>query len=133
MEVPIFITPQNNYGSPTVSAWEFIWFTICEMSYTGVCTQEEIITKPGVMYIDACRNNTKNEKNHSIIYSNVNCHNRSQILLDTYWSQYSGEVCVVPEFKKLHVPKALFEVVGVYSWFKKSFPNCVITYWESDF
>jgi hypothetical protein len=36
---------------------------------------------------------------------------------------------VVPELLYIKVPKVLFEDVGIYAWFKYSFPNCKIEFW----
>ena len=59
--------------------------------------------------------------------------------LDYHWKQYSSlkdprgdfiEALVVPELKYIRVPYNLFHTEGVYAWFRHSFPNCVITFWE---
>jgi len=36
---------------------------------------------------------------------------------------------VVPELVYLKAPKVLFEQVGVYAWFRHSFPNCKLEFW----
>ena len=59
--------------------------------------------------------------------------------LDYHWKQYSSikddtdnfvEALIVPELKHILVPFSLFHTGGVYAWFKHSFPNCVITFWD---
>ena len=39
------------------------------------------------------------------------------------------EPLIVPELVYVKVPKVLFEEIGIYSWFKYSFPNCKIEFW----
>ena len=36
---------------------------------------------------------------------------------------------VVPELVYLKAPKVLFEEVGIYAWFRYSFPNCKVELW----
>ena len=59
--------------------------------------------------------------------------------LDYHWKQFSSikdadgnfiEALVVPELNFIIVPQSLFHTEGVYAWFKHSFPNCVITFWD---
>jgi len=39
---------------------------------------------------------------------------------------------VVPELKEIYVPRILFTCLGVFTWFRHSFPNCQILFWEDD-
>lgn len=111
---------KNRYSPETVDEWQQLWKSICEMAYCQTYVFEEIITKPHF-----------SEKVDTKFY------NRDQtgITLDFIWKQYSNHYgtkmpFVIPMFKRLHVPRALFEELGVYSWFDYSFPNCKITFWE---
>lgn len=71
--------------------------------------------------------------NEHYFYERNKCSNFEEITLDHMWKQYShghGDAMVVPELLRIYVPRSLFECLGVYSWFKYSFPNCVIQFWE---
>ena len=59
--------------------------------------------------------------------------------LDYHWQRYSSlkdpngdyiEALVVPELKRIVVPLHLFYTQGVLAWFKHSFPNCDINYYD---
>ena len=55
-----------------------------------------------------------------------------EITLDYMWEFYSRKYrnCgIVPELKRLHVPRELFMCLGVQKWFEYSFPNCLVTFW----
>ena len=71
-------------------------------------------------------------------YSNFS-RNFEEITLEHTWKKTSStrdsngsyiETQIVPELTNIYVPKLLFETPGVYNWFKRSFPNCSIEYWE---
>lgn len=71
----------------------------------------------------------------------INAKNFDLITLNHTWSQASlvknadglpVEPFVVPELREIYVPRILFETLGVYTWFKHSFPNCSILFWEDD-
>lgn len=111
---------ENKYSAETVDEWQQVWKSICEMAYCQTYVFEEIITKPHI-----------SEKDDNRIYRN----HPSELTLDFIWKQYSNHYgtqmpFVIPMLKRLHVPRVLFEEIGVYSWFKYSFPNCKITFWE---
>ena len=116
----------NNYSDTTVAYWQQVWRTICEMAYRQTYIIEEIITKP----VEGCK-----EVDESEIYNKKIFDNYYDITLDCMWKKYSKQYgtkmpFVVPMFKKLHVPRGLFEELGIRPWFKYSFPNCVVTFWQ---
>jgi len=58
--------------------------------------------------------------------------NVEELTLDFQWQKYQQlKPLVIPELKYIYVPKLLFESLGVYSWFRYSFPNCKIEFWEN--
>lgn len=90
------------------------------MAYTREGISEELCVYPS-------------SNNEAAFYERNSCGNFEQLTLDHAWSEYSKKfhmVLEVPELKKIHVPRALFECLGVYKWFDYSFPNCEITFWE---
>lgn len=90
------------------------------MAYTREGIQEELCVYPS-------------SKNESAFYERNNCDNFEQLTLDYVWCEYSKKfknVMMVPELKRIYVPRTLFECLGVYKWFEYSFPNCDITFWE---
>lgn len=103
-----------------VQLWQGIWKAICEMAFYRNNILEEITILP------------KN-KNEIAFYERNKARNLDSILFETTYKTYTCElddVQVVPELKKLVVPQSLFYFLGVRSFFKYSFPNCVITFWE---
>ncbi len=116
----------EHYSEKTLEGWWRVWRTICEMAYSQTYIMEEIITMPAAGF---------SEKEHTAIYNKRLCHNEYDITLDSMWKTYSTLFetkmpYVCPMLKKLHVPRVLFEELGIRPWFKHSFPNCVITFWE---
>lgn len=100
--------------------WQAFWSRLCTMAYTREDIAEELCVYP----------KTNNE---AVFYERNCCSNLDTLHLDHMWEKYSKqyhEALVVPELKKIHVPRALFECLGVYKWFEYSFPNCEITFWE---
>lgn len=90
--------------------WQSIWQQICEMAYENTNPVEKIIIEP---------TDFEDKEENTLTYT---------------WKQYSkkhGPIMpgVVYELKELYVPKSLFEDLGIYSWFRYSFPNCKISYW----
>jgi hypothetical protein len=110
-----------------IDTWQSVWRQVCDMAYyrKNVTTHIHI-----------------NERNYPELLEYMkNAKNFDQITLDYTWAQTSSvknadgthiEVCVVPELLDICVPRILFETLGVYSWFKHSFPKCVILFWEDD-
>lgn len=57
--------------------------------------------------------------------------NLEELTLDFQWKNYQQlKPLIIPELKYIYVPRILFESLGVYAWFKYSFPNCKIEFWE---
>lgn len=96
--------------------WQKVWIIICDMSYLRRNISEKIYIKPF------------DKKFFSSEYLEI----PEEITLDYMWKQYSEkyhEVEIVPELKEIYVPRELFLDLGVETWFKYSFPNCVINFW----
>ena len=136
MEIPLFING-NLFEEHTIEAWQQVWDIVCKMSYENTNICEKIITTPGFLHINGKLNNDKTEITHSHEYSRSQPLNTYFLTLDNIWKQYSKfhglkMVHVVPEFKELFVPRVLFDSLGVSNWFRYSFPNCKVTFWEED-
>jgi len=135
MNIPLYVG-NNIYLYDTITRWKTVWERVCEMAYEGDVAYSEIVTHPYKMRVEGIQNNNMDEKEHSNYYSKKSPKNYEEITLDDMWRKYSkryadmGDPFVVPEFRRLHVPRALFESLGVYPWFRHSFPNCEITFWE---
>jgi hypothetical protein len=104
------------------------------MAYENEKPVSEIVTTPDRVRIDGIVI-LMNEKEQSNYYSRGLPLNSEVITLDHMWSYYSKvhgtkEPKVVPQFEKLHVPRALFKSLGIGPWFRYSFPNCTITFWD---
>ena len=134
MEIPL-IVHEKNYQYDTIAGWKQVWDIICKMAYekTGIC--DKIITKPGYMRVNGVVDNSKNEAIHSRVYLKRECLNDFNITLDIVWKYYSIQngskmPHVIPELKEIHVPRILFETLGVKAWFNHSFPNCRIFFWD---
>lgn len=94
-----------------MDSWKSVWETICKMAYENEAPFEKIIIEPSEF--------SNNEEN----------------TLDYTWKAYSKKhgsnmPGIVPEFKELYVPRILFENLGIYSWFRYSFPNCKVEFWK---
>jgi hypothetical protein len=129
------IVKGRNYSQETLSAWQEVWGIICKMAYENATGYNSIITTPSFMMVERTANDTLNEKEHSNYYNKKIPDNDYDITLDHTWKKYSrmyptSELSVNLQFEKLHVPRALFESLGIYRWFQYSFPNCKITFWE---
>jgi hypothetical protein len=97
--------------------WQPIWRRLCEMSFYGVYIQKEFVIPP-----------------RKIVYSDIffECtldheYRRISTRLDSLGMYI--EPRIIPELVYIKAPKVLFEHLGVYSWFKYSFPNCKIELW----
>ncbi len=93
--------------------WKSVWETICKMAYENGPLYEKIIIEPKVIELSLNEEDT----------------------LDYTWKKYSKKhgskmPNVIPEFKELYVPRHLFEDLGIYPWFRYSFPNCHIQFWD---
>jgi hypothetical protein len=123
----------NHYCPETLQGWFQIWSQVCRMAYNKENIVESIIAEPGIVSIDGLVLLNQTEEFHSKVYKKRVPINDEHITLDYVWSIYSKKykyVHIVPEFKELHVPKELFENLGVKQWFNYSFPNCKVTYWK---
>lgn len=135
MEISLFIDGKM-YDNCTVDAWQTVWEKICKMSYEGTEICEEMVTVPGILHINGKILRDTRESTHSNEYRRLEPVNTYFLTLDNMWKQYShlygsAKLKVVPEFKKLVVPQALFECLGVQQWFRYSFPNCKVYYWKN--
>jgi hypothetical protein len=104
------------YDGRTAKYWRDFWTILCEMAYLrhGVCEEIVIVPNDGLFFI-------RNAKRLP-----------EEITLDYTWKVYSSkykEPQVVPELKRMHVPRQLVEDLGIEKWFSYSFPNCKVTYW----
>lgn len=93
--------------------WQNIWKDVCEMAYEKATPIEKIIIEP---------NEFQYTEENTLTYM---------------WKKYSkkhGPIMpgIVYEFKELYVPKVLFEDLGIQTWFRYSFPNCKVSYWQTD-
>lgn len=132
MEVPL-IVKNNEYSLETTVCWQLAWSLICDMCYHKKNIQESILITPERFVIEGEQKENSTPKEHSDYYAKKIPTNDEEITLDYVWKQYSKqnhEIYIIPEFKKLYVPKCLFHDIGVRSWFRHCFPNCTITYWE---
>ena len=103
-----------------VTEWQEFWGRLCDMAYLRKGIVEELSILPI-------------GDNQPAFYERNKCSNMSDITLEHTWKKYSSEfsdVQIVPELKNLYVPASLFSCLGVNSWFKYSFPNCKVQFWE---
>lgn len=134
MEIPLYLNGKT-YEGHTVEAWQQVWDRICRMAYEGKDVCEKIVTKPGLTYIDGKIISNSTESYHNRIYRNVEPINYYFLTLENVWKQYSqlyhpSDPKVIPEFKELVVPYCLYNCLGVQSWFRHSFPNCKVYFWD---
>jgi hypothetical protein len=112
--------------SEEVKRWQSIWHKVCDMAYhrRNVLTTITIVPEQG-------------EYSKLIEYHAK--YDIEPIKLDFIWKRVSQlrdennaflQPLVVPELREIYVPRLLFESKGVYAWFKHSFPNCVLFFWE---
>ena len=134
MEIPLFING-NRFEEHTIENWQQVWDDICKMAYERSPPREKIITTPGFIHINGELTNDKTEKTHTHEYSRSQPVNTYFLTLDNMWKQYSSFYGsrmpdVVPELKELVVPRVLYDSLGISNWFRHSFPNCKVTFWE---
>ena len=125
----------NMYDETTVGIWQVVWHKLCSMAYTRSNICRSIVIKPGPMIINNRYVLDKRELSHSREYSRIEPLNRDKLTLEYMWKKYSHAYGnkypeVVPELKELVVPYSLFVCLGVNSWFRHSFPNCKVRFWE---
>lgn len=134
MKIPLIVKGRN-YSQETLDSWTQVWETICKMAYEGNESISSMITSPSFMIVEELANDNLNEAEHSNYYKKRYPDNDYEITLDCMWKKYSRmypthDPCVNLSFERLHVPRPLFESLGIYPWFRYSFPNCKITFWE---
>lgn len=134
MEIPLCIRG-DMYDGVTLEHWQQLWHNICKMAYEGEGVCEKIITRPGLLSIDGKIVANSSESMHSRQYGKTEPINSYFITLENVWRQYSEfhgpeQPKVIPELKELVVPYELFNCLGVQSWFRYSFPNCKVFYWD---
>lgn len=134
MEIPLFING-NRFEEHTIDQWQQVWDKICKMAYEKAPPCEKIITSPGFVHINGEVTNDRTEKTHTYEYSRPQPLNTYFLTLDNIWKQYSSFYGpqmpdVVPELKELFVPRVLYDSLGISNWFRHSFPNCKVTFWE---
>ena len=99
------------YNGRTKDDWQQLWRRVCEMAYLRRNICEDLSVYP---------------------YDEVQEEVPEEYTLDYMWTEYNEkyhEALVVPELKKLFVPRDLFLCLGVTQWFMFSFPNCVVEFW----
>ncbi len=135
MEIPLFIDG-NMFETHTITQWQYVWDLICKMAYEGTGICEKIVTSPGILHIngEVIKDNT--ELRHASEYAKTSYMNTYFLTLDNIWKQYSkfyGTKMpgIVPELTEIVVPFALYNELGVNPWFRHSFPNCKVTFWEN--
>lgn len=135
MKLPLIVKGRN-YSQETVDDWSQVWETICKMAYEGKQTTSAILTTPSFMMVEESANDNLSEGEHSSYYRKKYPDNEYDITLDCTWKKYSRMYSHMKDplinlgFERLHVPRPLFESLGIYPWFRYSFPNCKITFWE---
>lgn len=108
------------FQDDVIKKWQGVWNQLCLMAY-----ERRYITSKLMIYPETL--------NEQYFYERNSCKNSDELTLDYMWQKYSGlkkEAQVVPELTRIYVPRSLFECLGVYAWFKHSFPNCKIQFWE---
>ena len=110
-----------------ITKWQTVWQQLCDMAY---------YRKNISPMISVDRDNY-----YDLLRYRVSAENFDQITLYYMWKQTSSvqkldgtpiEPLVVPELLEIYVPRVLFETLGVYQWFKHSFPMCSILFWEDE-
>jgi hypothetical protein len=134
MEMPLYVHG-NMYDHVTVDAWQGLWDRICRMAYEKKDICEKIITTNGILHMDGQIVEDNRQYVHSHIYNREKPINSYFLTLDNIWKQYSSfhgaqMPHVIPELKELVVPYSLYNCLGVQSWFRHSFPNCKVYFWD---
>lgn len=134
MEIPYYLDGKM-YDNVTIEAWQEVWDRVCRMAYEKRDICESIVTKPGIMHINGRIIHDKRESTHVREYCRLEPINHYFLTLENIWKQYSqlyspNDPDVILEFKELIVPRCLYECLGVSQWFKYSFPNCKVSFWD---
>ena len=108
--------------------WQLIWKHLCDMAYYRKNISSQLLIPIHDYGSLEKMKNSNSEKFY-------------KMTLDYTWNKISKrrdpegnfiEPQVVPELTYMYVPRFLFEELGIYMWFKFSFPNCVIHFWEEE-
>lgn len=133
MRAPL-VVKDRMYSYETILAWKVVWDKICRMAYENEKPVSELIVVPDRVRMEGIAV-PMSEKQQADYYGKWMPLNSEVITLDHMWKYYSKAhgtemPKVVPEFEKLHVPRSLFQSLGVDPWFRHSFPNCTVSFWE---
>jgi hypothetical protein len=133
MRAPLIVS-NRMYSYETILAWKVVWEKICRMAYENEKPVSELIAVPDYVRMEGIAV-PMDETQQSHYYNRQIPINSDVITLDHMWKYYSKVHStkipnVVPEFEKLHVPRSLFQSLGVGPWFRHSFPNCTVTFWN---
>lgn len=110
-----------------IEQWQNTWRHLLDMTYHGTRIVEQLV----VEYENY--NELFDMRNYDPTFERVT--------FDYMWKEYSKlkdangrylEPRVVSELKNLHVPRILFDSLGVGPFIETCFPNCVVTYWEDE-
>jgi len=116
-----------------VKKWQSFWEKICDIAYFRKDVVSELSFIMDVL-------GSRAEYNDICTWS-LTAPNFEEITLHHSWEKVSKlkdendnyvEPAVVPELREIYVPNVLFQTSGVFEWFKHSFPNCEIFFWEDD-
>jgi hypothetical protein len=128
----------TKYSDSTIRKWQQVWASIFEMIYNDDYVIESIVTRPGTLqFVEDCVYNDNSESSHMNFYKRQIPENWYALTFDYVWKYYSKKypqdtLYVITDLKRLHVPRCLFESVGVSQLFNDCFPNCVVTFWKED-
>ena len=125
------------FSASCTSSWDYIWRLLIDMAYSSKNIHlKSIIIQNGSFVEHFDTSVTVREKEassvHAKFYDKADSTNVDLLTLEHAWRKYGGHEMpkVVPELERLFVPRSLFYCLGVNSWFRHSFPNCRIAYWE---
>lgn len=104
--------------------WQSLWTQICNMAYYRTDITDKIQTRLDENLFNEFKKIDYSEYTFDYIWSNVSKNRDSD--------GFYVDAQVVPELKEIYVPRVLFECTGLYVFFRHSFPNCIISYWEDD-
>lgn len=125
------------YSTSCVSSWDYIWRLLIDMAYSSknIHLKSIIIQSGSIVEHDDTRVTVREKELasvHAKFYEKSDSTNDEFLTLEHAWRKYGRHEMpkVVPELERLFVPRVLFNCLGVTSWFRHSFPNCKIAYWE---
>ena len=107
--------------------WQLFWKRLLDMTYYRKGIETELFAEQ-----------TDGDYDNIILW-NEKTDQIMTITFDRMWRAYSElrndrgvflDPQPVPELRHLYVPRILFECLGVYTFFRVCFPNCIISFWE---